>query len=73
MALLKMEKTVAIDPADEYDRDAEVFMAHFAKFVTEGFGERCKDFDADCPCCKMWKHYDGVKDIAVFTEPEPVK
>lgn len=26
--------------------------------VTEAFGERCPDYDADCPCCIAWEAFD---------------
>jgi hypothetical protein len=27
--------------------------------ITEQWGERCPDFDADCACCQVWAEYDA--------------
>lgn len=59
-----------VDPADQYDHDAAEFMAHFARFVTEGFGVRCEEFDAGCATCRMWRLYDQAHDIAVFVDAD---
>ena len=32
-----------------------------AEAITEQFGERCPDFDADCLCCKVWQQYHALK------------
>lgn len=29
-------------------------------FLREQFGERCKDFEPNCECCKRWKLLDGL-------------
>lgn len=44
--------------ADEYERRAESFIGEFDRFVTEQYGERCKAFDPECPCCRLWKLRD---------------
>lgn len=32
-----------------------------AEAITEQFGERCPDFDANCHCCKVWQQYHALK------------
>lgn len=27
--------------------------------VTEAFGERCPDYEPECPCCMAWKALDN--------------
>jgi hypothetical protein len=34
-----------------------------AEAITEQFGERCPDFDANCYCCRVWRQYDELKTI----------
>lgn len=29
--------------------------------ITEHWGERCDDFDADCVCCQAWKEWDDLQ------------
>lgn len=46
--------------------------------ITEQFGERCPDFDADCICCQVWSQYDDLVEqratvTALRTELEAVK
>ena len=41
-----------------------------AEAITEHWGERCPDFDADCPCCKAWIRYDVLMGIAVCSQIE---
>ncbi|MGC0052692.1 hypothetical protein ACNSPG_06450 [Brucella pituitosa] len=31
-----------------------------AAAISEHYGERCPDFDADCFCCKAWAEYDAL-------------
>ena len=58
------------DPADQYDRDAEQFMAQFKAFAIYGFGERCPDHDDDCYTCKLWSLYDQVERVVLIDEPD---
>jgi len=58
-----------------------------AEAITEQFGERCPDFDANCYCCRVWKQYDevlrapytiiapkgGFRALSSFTAEEKVK
>jgi hypothetical protein len=32
--------------------------------ITESFGERCREFEAGCPCCDAWKQYDDLRAAA---------
>ncbi|MDJ1632305.1 hypothetical protein [Rhizobium rhizogenes] len=32
-----------------------------AEAITERWGIRCQDHDADCPCCQAWAEYDLLK------------
>lgn len=31
-----------------------------ADFIVEQFGNRCIDFEDDCPCCQRWKALDEL-------------
>lgn len=42
-----------------------------AEAITEYWGERCPDFDADCPCCKAWKQFDALSTLQ-GAEQKPV-
>lgn len=54
-------------PADLYDEAAKEFMATFDDFASENFGERCNEFDKNCPCCRLWKLRDAVREIVIIT------
>jgi len=28
--------------------------------ITEYWGEKCKDFDEDCPVCQVWREYEDL-------------
>lgn len=30
--------------------------------ITGYWGEKCKDFDKDCPCCQAWFEYEKLID-----------
>jgi len=38
--------------------------------ITEQWGERCPDFDADCACCQVWAEYDALA-AALAVAPKP--
>jgi len=38
--------------------------------ITEQWGERCPDFDADCACCQVWAEYDALADNRDGTRTE---
>jgi hypothetical protein len=58
----------AAETLDQYDTVAFDFMASFDKFITDQFGDRCADFEADCSCCRMWKLRDQVAEIVIMHE-----
>lgn len=31
-----------------------------AKNITEDWGDRCSDFEPECPCCQMWAMHDAI-------------
>ena len=35
-----------------------------AKNITEDWGERCSDFESECPCCQMWAMHDAIDSIS---------
>ena len=35
-------------------------MSRIVEAITEWFGTRCPDFNADCACCQAWAEYDGL-------------
>lgn len=37
-------------------------MNQIEEAITNWWGERCKDFNADCPCCQAWALYDRLND-----------
>lgn len=37
-------------------------VSYIEEAITEAFGERCPDFDADCRCCKAWAELDQMND-----------
>ena len=43
--------------------------------ITAHWGERCPDFEPDCPCCKAWAQYDhllgATERAAKIAEDEP--
>jgi hypothetical protein len=34
------------------------FMAIYAKFISEHYGDRCDTAERGCPLCEMWALYD---------------
>jgi len=67
--------TTITDVKITYTSDYEHFAASVRAFddrardmLTEHFGERCEDFDADCPCCQRWAAYDTLVENP-FDEP----
>ena len=32
-----------------------------AEWITRNYGERCKDYDKNCHCCKAWDYYAKLK------------
>lgn len=62
------EKTM--DPADQYYKDAQRFMATFRRFTTVHFGERCQDFDDGCYACKIWHLIDQTDEIVTGDGPD---
>lgn len=44
------------------DADADKALRRLRTFLTEYFGERCPDFDKDCPCCRVWVRYDLLEE-----------
>lgn len=48
---------------EDYEREAEKFLDHFAAFITGQFGERCEPADPDCACCRLWALYDQAKQV----------
>jgi hypothetical protein len=49
-----------------YDRRADEFMRSVHDFVQEMFGDRCDDFDPDCPTCKLWQLHDQMREIVIM-------
>lgn len=46
---------------DETERkETDDFFEHFARFITEMYGDRCKETEGGCICCSMWAAYDLV-------------
>jgi len=33
------------------------------KVMQEYWGERCPDFEPECPACKAWKHFDRTNEV----------
>ena len=31
--------------------------------ITEQWGERCPDYDQDCPCCRAWQQMDSLVNL----------
>ena len=52
------------------DREDEASFRQQANYIrmigetilTEFYGERCKEFDPECPCCLKWKALDDLID-----------
>lgn len=32
------------------------------RLFKEGWGEKCREYEPDCPACKAWKYYEYLKD-----------
>ena len=45
---------------DEFAMLAGHIVAVATGFLTEMFGDRCKDFEPDCECCRRWKMLDAL-------------
>ncbi|RWB40477.1 MAG: hypothetical protein EOQ44_25400 [Mesorhizobium sp.] len=39
--------------------------------ITEYWGERCLDFDADCSCCQAWRQLDSFLANPHHASPRP--
>lgn len=37
--------------------------------ITERFGERCEDFDAECMCCRAWRMFDDMTAVWLSARP----
>ena len=40
-------------------------MAKVEEAISEHWGDRCQDFDADCACCQTWSEYDRLVSAAL--------
>lgn len=40
-----------------------------AEEITTNWGERCPDYDANCPCCQMWAMHDRIDELEKTLEP----
>lgn len=47
----------------EYKLDVGLMLEHMDEFIDKLFGERCSEFEPDCPTCKLWKLRDEFKAI----------
>ncbi len=43
-----------------FDNMVSRFRVRVACYIKEFFGERCKDFEEHCECCKRWKLFDEL-------------
>ena len=43
---------------DEIDR--EIF-GEFERTIRKHYGERCRDYDENCPCCRAYELFDRFK------------
>lgn len=50
----------------DYDEKSDAFMRTVQDFVREMFGDRCDDFDPDCPTCKLWQLHDQMREIVIM-------
>ncbi len=58
----KTKPVITIDP------DACKFLKLYEQFTKKHWGSRCKDFEADCPCCEAWRRYDIEYEQHVWVE-----
>lgn len=46
----------------ELEAGTDKVLRRLRRFLTENYGERCPDFDKDCPCCRVWVRYDLLEE-----------
>lgn len=56
-----VKSPTAVDTA-ELEADTDKILRRLRKFISKNYGERCKDFDKDCPCCRVWVRYDLLEE-----------
>lgn len=47
-----------VNDAVEFANAADHVRAYSGPFLVEFFGERCRDFEPECECCKRWAAFD---------------
>lgn len=50
---ITIDKSIA-----QLNAEGAMIRAQAAMWLTEHFGERCKEFNAECICCKRWAAMD---------------
>lgn len=56
-----VKSPTAVDTA-ELEADTDKILRRLRKFIAKNYGERCNDFDKDCPCCRLWVRYDLLEE-----------
>ena len=41
-------------------------MNKITEAMIDYWGEKCADFDEDCPCCQAWKEYKDMLEKVCF-------
>lgn len=50
------------DAIEALEADTDKILRRLRKYITANYGERCPDFDKDCPCCRVWVRYDLLEE-----------
>lgn len=58
----KVKEMVVDEEPDaiRFEQDSEMPRISCEGYLTEWFGARCPDRDADCPCCQRWAALDAL-------------
>ena len=58
----EVQKLVVIEaPEQKEGVDIETENSILSEWIIRNYGERCKDYDKTCHCCKAWDYYAKLK------------
>lgn len=57
----KMREVIAALSEAEQSSEMNENYWRIEESIKSYWGDRCEDFDADCPCCKAWQVFDKMR------------
>ena len=58
----EVQKLAAVEELEQKEEvDEEKENSILSEWITRNYGERCKDYNKTCHCCKAWDYYAKLK------------